>query len=433
MEGIVKSITTVSKPFPDGQRVTALAIEYDREISAAALSAEQFVAEKRNITGICVSDKADGEPKEAGSFVILALDPNDEEATTCTNPDGTRGRKRPPMPKPGDGEPPRRPPMEPIVFPDGRIFRGPHGISKARGPLAQKVCQTADITAKDGTVISAWTDAKTSDTEINELSDLFIQKHFADMDYSLFIPDDYDPSKKYPLLLFIPDAGCIGENPRIALEQGIGATIWVTEEEQKKHPCFVVAPEHNKEFPITNDNYWATDDIDTIKQICDEVQKEYSIDENRIYTTGQSMGCMSSFELLIRNPDYFAAALPVAGHWGAEPSAKLWTQNVWFFMSEDDKGAAGFFPKLTAEMDKIGAKYAVYEIDANQPTAKLSEEIAKMENDGCTFRITKFTAGSIMRPDQPDRTDGGGHNGTWHLVYQIESPRDWLFRQVKKS
>jgi len=431
MENTVKSITTVSKPFPDGQRVTALAIEYDRPVNASAVSADCFDVEGRTVTGVCVSDRADGEAAQTGSFVVIALDPKDENATTITNPDGSRGRRRPPRPE--NGREPARPPMEPIVFPDGRIFKGPHGIAKKRAPLAQQVRQTADITAADGSVISAWTEQLTSDKEINEWADLFVQRRYEDMDYNLYIPEDYDPSKKYPLLLFISDAGCTGESPRIALEQGIGATIWATEAEQRKHPCFVVAPQHNKEFPITNDNYWATDDIETVKSICDEICREYSIDTDRVYSTGQSMGCMSTFELLIRYPDYFGGALPVAGHWGAEPSAKLWNQNVWFFMSDEDRGAAGFFPKLVEEMDKIGAKYSVYEIDADQPTAVLSEKIAQMDNDGCTFRITRFTGDSIMRPHQPDRTDGGGHNGTWHLVYQIEAARDWLFRQKRNS
>ena len=427
MTELIKSITTVSRPFPDGQRVTALAVEYDRPVKAEDLKQEYFEAEKRTITDICVSDRADGKAQECGSFVILALDRGDQEASTCTNPDGTRGHRRPPMPKPGeDHKPPKR---EPIIFPDGRAFLGPHGISKARAPLAQKVRQTSDIRAADGSVISAWEEALVSDKEINELVDLFVQKQYEDMAYNLFIPADYDPEKKYPLLMFIEDAGCIGENPVIALEQGIGATIWVTEEEQKKHPCFVAAIQHSKEFPITNDNYWATDDIETVKSICDELQKEYSIDPKRIYSTGQSMGCMSTFELMIRYPGYFAAGLPVAGHWGAEATAQIWDQKVWFFMSDADKGAAGFYPKLKEALDAIGARYSEYEIDANQPTAVLSEKIGPMADDDCTFRITRYTGDSINRPDQPDRTDGGGHNGTWHLTYMLESVRDWLFRQ----
>jgi len=38
--------------------------------------------------------------------------------------------------------------------------------------------------------------------------------------YNLYVPQNYDPSKKYPLVLFIHDAGAVGDDPTTTLTQG---------------------------------------------------------------------------------------------------------------------------------------------------------------------------------------------------------------------
>lgn len=438
MNNFAKNITAVSEPFPDGQRVVKIAVEYSSVIPASENLADKFKVFDRTVTGAFVSDSVCGEAKEQGNFVILTLDAKDRNAKTLRDQNGNvkggpggHGPGGPGGPGhgpggpggPGHGGPPA------ITLPDGRIFRGPHGINSSRPAIAIDVWQKEDIVSVESELIPKWLVPVKNDSELNRLSDLFTEREFKGMKYALYIPENYDPSVKYPLVVFIHDAGCVGADSRITLEQGIGALIWASPEEQKKHPCFVLAPQWNYEYPLTNDEYWAFDEIDDIKEYCDELQKEFSIDPKRIYPTGQSMGCMSTFELMIRFPGYFAAGLPVAGHWGAEPSAKLWTQKLWFFMSDADMGAAGFFPKLTAEFEKIGAEYKVYEVDADQSAEAVNEIIKPMADDGVNFRITKFAGDSINREHQPDSTHAGGHAGTWHFAYRLEAARDWLFAQ----
>jgi predicted peptidase len=40
---------------------------------------------------------------------------------------------------------------------------------------------------------------------------------------------------------------------------------------------------------------------------------EEAVDKSRVYVTGLSMGGMGTFEIVYRNPDLFAAALPICG------------------------------------------------------------------------------------------------------------------------
>ena len=438
---MVKQITSISKPYPDGQRVTAIAVEYGSVIPAQSFDSGAFEVAERNVTKVYTAAAAAiaDEPAE-GAFVIIELDSKDGAASTLTDKDGRhKSMPRPKRPDrlhgepggpggpggPGHGGPPT------MVLPDGRVFQGPSGIGAYREDIRIPVTQKADITFADGSAEPAWSEARVTDNEINEWADLFEVRQLEDMQYNLFIPENYDPAKKYPVVLFIHDAGCDGASPRITLEQGIGATIFASPEEQKKHPCIVIAPQHAKELPIANDKYWCFDDEHTIKKIVDEVVKEYSVDENRIYTTGQSMGFMTSIQLMLDYPGFFAAALLPAGHWDIEKTATLWDQNIWMFLSEDDGGGKRLIAALPDAIEKIGGKLGVYRWDANQPTRKFDELIESVKNDGNTFHLTIFPAGTIDRPDQPDRTDGGGHNGTWHFVYQIEAARDWLFEQTK--
>lgn len=418
----IESITAITHPYPDGQRIVGVAVEYDTLIRSADLSLSSFVVGERTVKEVYASSVADlGERKEEGKFAVIALDPEDDCNATCTDIEGDpisriHRKKHGPRPR--------------LILPDGREFHGPYGLAKRRDPLRVGVRQVETIRTADAVELEPWQEELFSDKENNHIADLFTQAHFRDVDYNLFIPEDYDPAKKYPLVLFIHDAGVMGVNPRITLEQGIGATIWATPEEQAKHPCFILAPQHAKELPITNDDYEATEDLETIKALCDELTERYSIDRDRIYTTGQSMGFMTSLELMIRYPDYFAAGLVPAGHWDLERTVKLWPLNLWMFLSDEDKGGVRMLV-LPEMAEKLGGKIGFYQWSADQPISRLSELVEEVEDDGTTFHLTEFVGDTIWRRSQPDRTNGGGHNGTWHLVYQIEAVRDWLFRQSK--
>jgi predicted peptidase len=173
----------------------------------------------------------------------------------------------------------------------------------------------------------------------------------------------------------------------------VGAVIWARPDEQAKHPCFVLAPQHAKELPITNDDYQATEDLETIKAMCDEVAGRYRIDMDRIYTTGQSMGFMCSVELMYRYPDYFGGALLVAGHWDVARFATLGDKNVWVFESEFDGMG---FPSATSAAARIeagGTPIGRYTWVGSAPIEELNSLIRAAAQDGHNFRLTVFPTG----------------------------------------
>ena len=55
-----------------------------------------------------------------------------------------------------------------------------------------------------------------------------------------------------------------------------------------------------------------------VMELLDLVQSEYSTDMDRFYAMGISMGGFGTWDLCMRNPDFFAAAAPICG--GADPT-----------------------------------------------------------------------------------------------------------------
>ena len=84
-----------------------------------------------------------------------------------------------------------------------------------------------------------------NDPEIQEVIDgassKFSQFTYTDSDtgeeleYSLYIPEDYDESMDYPMIMFIPDATGSGKSAAEIVEQYYGAAVWASDEDQEKH------------------------------------------------------------------------------------------------------------------------------------------------------------------------------------------------------
>lgn len=138
--------------------------------------------------------------------------------------------------------------------------------------------------------------------------------------YRLFIPDAYSSARHYPLMLVLHSAGERGTNNVTQLTNTRMATCWGDSAAQAKHPCFVVAPQ------CPTNGGWSSSDptspirpeLATANDILDSLAREFSIDTNRIYVTGFSMGGSGTWDIIMRFPERFAAAVPMSG--GANPA-----------------------------------------------------------------------------------------------------------------
>ena len=106
--------------------------------------------------------------------------------------------------------------------------------------------ESADTAPAIGTVAN--TLAEDEDTLIATYADKFEQKTYTDSEsglsitYNLYLPEGYDASASFPMVVFIGDSSCAGNDATVSLTQGRGGLVWATEEWQSVNPTIVAVP-----------------------------------------------------------------------------------------------------------------------------------------------------------------------------------------------
>lgn len=397
----IKSIICLTDNYPNGQKITGAKIVYDREIDPKKLEAAAFEVIGRTITAV----------RASGSSVILGLSIQDKAAAVIPEPE-------PPKGKPGG--------------PGGPGGKPPKGPSRdlptaVRLPREVSVMQKKDIFAVDGTMIAGSGDAMTSCEVWEPVIEDFVSSEYKGIGYNLYCPKNTAAEEKCPLVVFLHDAGVCGADTRIALSQGNGAITWAKPEWQAEHPCYVLAPQMPKGVKLTNDNFQTSEEIYKLKEMIDFIADSYAVDKNRIYATGQSMGCMAFCELNILYPDYFAASMLVAGQWSPERLAANCAGNkFWILVSNHDAKAFPGMNAVTEAMETAGAKIGRYVWNAKSTSEEFDALVAEALKDDVNIRYTVFEGSSVV-PEGKDATPASNHVCTWPVAYGIEGVKCWLF------
>jgi predicted peptidase len=388
----VKNATAVTKVFPDGQKVVAVVIEFEKDIDGKSLEKDSFSIAGRLVADVYVNSTSELSVKEnSGKFVVI-------EFVTEGQTENTLG----------------------VIFDDEGRMAG-----KVIKSASLAVQQEKGINSVDGEKFLLQSPIVTSKVR-NLVVEKFAQGEFCGLKYNLFVPENYDPNEKYPLVMFIEDAGQLGNDPIIALAQGMGGVIWATDEEQAKHPCFVLCPQYPSPT-IVDDEFRCRQGVNDAKLLLDHIVNRFSIDRNRLYITGQSMGCMTSCELNIRYPDLFAASILVAGQWAAkEMGVSCPNMKAWILVSDGDMKAYPGMTEITDALRENGAQVTKYYWNAKAPTEELEAQAKVASEDGSQIHFTIFTDHSVV-PDYVEDTPLSNHMNTWCSAYNIEAVRDWLF------
>ena len=247
------------------------------------------------------------------------------------------------------------------------------------------------------------------------------------LQYQLYIPENYDPAQSYPLIQFIPDSSVVGKGPDAVLTQGWGGLIWATEAEQAKHPAFVVVPVFTE--TIVTDNGDHSDQIDLAMRMLESLIEEYSINRSRIYTTGQSMGGMTSFYLSTAYPAFFAAYLFVGSQWDVSVLKGLEEKPFFYIVSAGDPKASAGQAELLEMFDADGASYSHSEWGAQDEGQ--SEMVKAILSERNSANFVTFTEGTTLAEGQTAMMGAGEHMTSFDYAYKIEAVRDWLFEQTK--
>ena len=244
-------------------------------------------------------------------------------------------------------------------------------------------------------------------------------------EYSLYVPENYDASQSYPLVMFIPDSTGAGKSAVEIVQQYYGATVWVTDEEQAKHASFVLVPAFTG--TVTTDNWEADPQIDATVKLIGQLAGEYSIDENRLYTTGQSMGCMSSLYLNSKYPDLFAASLYVSGQWDISVLSGMENQKFFYVTAGGDEKASGGQDEVMAMFDKDDIAYSYGIWSAQDSAEDQNAAVEALLKEGLDANMIRFKTGSVFKEGQT----GMEHMASFNYAYKLEVVRDWLFEQSK--
>ncbi|MBT3192446.1 MAG: prolyl oligopeptidase family serine peptidase [Verrucomicrobia bacterium] len=164
------------------------------------------------------------------------------------------------------------------------------------------------------------------------------------MPYRVLKPDPYDPAIHYPLVVALHGAWGRGLDNKSRAIDAFGTLS--SAEVRKSHPAFVITPQCPPKQQWANtpwgkgsysiEKVKISSAITLVLEIIPALQEEFSIDPNRIYVTGQSMGGYGAWDIVMRRPHLFAAAVPVCGAADPTQATNLAHLPIWCFHGGKD-------------------------------------------------------------------------------------------------
>jgi predicted esterase len=181
----------------------------------------------------------------------------------------------------------------------------------------------------------------------------YFEARYGKLEYGFFIPENYDNTKLFPVVVYLHG---FGNNRYVYLD-------WYQKDIQEKNPCFVFAPRTPPEWADWsgwNDKN-LSEPMKTAMHVLDSLTNVYSIDKNRLYVYGISMGGEGVFDLLHKLPGKFAAAMSVCGGGQANWAVNISKTPFWMFHgSADNINPPDLTERVYNELVKIGAKKMRY-------------------------------------------------------------------------
>ena len=126
----------------------------------------------------------------------------------------------------------------------------------------------------------------------------------------LYLPVNYSEKKKCPLILFLHGAGERGDDLDKVKVHGPPKLV----EQRSDCPAIVVSPQ------CPNERIWSPTQLSLLLDKCMETLK---VDPDRVYVTGLSMGGFGTWALCAKEPERFAAAVPICGGGDVTKAARL--------------------------------------------------------------------------------------------------------------
>lgn len=263
----------------------------------------------------------------------------------------------------------------------------------------------------------------------------FTQETYADADtglsvtYNLFLPEGYDASKSYPMVVFIADSSCARGDAAQSLTQGLGALVWATDEWQAANPCIVCVPTYPETILDDHGAYTTTEYVELTKRLIDSVAGAYAVDASRIYGTGQSMGCMTTLILASEHPNLYAGCMFVDGQWDVSTLKGLEGQRFVYFAAEDDERAFAGMGEVMAMFDADSAPYASAQWQGTWAPNELSAAAGELFGQGQDANFVSWATGTIEAGSGGGMGGSSYHMASFDYAYRCIAAMEWLFQQ----
>jgi len=237
-----------------------------------------------------------------------------------------------------------------------------------------------------------WTNVNNKKTlELTRLCDpgIFVNGKGDILRYRLLKPLDYDPTKKYPIVISLPYGGQPETDTIRQIGGAVAALLLASDNNRRRYPAFVFIPNRPPGAAWGGIPKYPTVDSLVFEAI-DGLDRQFSIDEKRRYVIGLSLGGFGTWNFICKRPDMFAAAIPVSGGGDPRLAPKAVNVAVWAFHGTKDK---------------------------NAPVSGSRNMINAIKSAGGNPKYTEY-------PDE-------GHN-IWDKVTTTPGLLDWLFAQHRK-
>lgn len=238
----------------------------------------------------------------------------------------------------------------------------------------------------------------------------FDDEYGISMPYLIYVPSNYDSTKRYPLVTCLHGTGEIQEPISAVIKKTQMATAFAEDSEAGLRECIVLVPKCTIRYDEddnwttlnqyvrqrTDSPFWPMPHLTVAWRLIEIIKEEYSVDDNRLYLTGISSGGFGAYVLAMDHPHDFAALVAVCGAANPQRVESLKHTPLWIFHAADD-------PLIV-------------------PAYTLDPTLAALDKAGIEYRLTRYPEKQVFWQTA---------HFCWEVAYKNEELREWIFSQAK--
>jgi len=219
--------------------------------------------------------------------------------------------------------------------------------------------------------------------------------------YQVYVPQDFDSRKKWPVILFLHGVGERGDDGLQQTDIGIGHAIRAN---ASRFPFIVVMPQCRK------DKRWIHPEMQAqALAALEQSIREFHGDYDRLYLTGISMGGYGTWDMTAKYPGKFAAYVPICGGIHGPPKVPDARVNL-----AADPNVADPYAETAKRIASTPIWIFHGAADDTVPVEESRRMVQALEAAKANFRYTEYP--------------GVGHNA-WDKAYAEPELVQWLLAQ----